>query len=663
MGDSKKRWPVMRVLAAFIGLCVLAWLVLLGGYWQAMAPTPDTVEPERRTPTVRTVSIAEEPEEASPDGPFEVSGRVLDADGGPLANEPILWFAAAEGPESPELGTTGPDGSFRVTVDDVGFLRPTTKVMPERVHVHTHLDDVEFRRLARCPIEVEVLDPNGQPIVDQDVRARVQVEHRDDQPYLKVQTDDRGIATLATMPCGVARVWVRRTGYPQGRRENIDTLVDQHVVIRLVEGVSVSGIVTDPDGQPIDGARVHSGNASDETDATGQYGLIVDPRNLSRVDVSAEGYESTSERLRVAASDASDALVELDFVLYPARMVAVFCAGLPADSCESILPLMCTHPMLPMGSQCSGDPTECRCPEGRAAIRGAGMAVEVEEDDTEVWLDLRNRGGLRGTVLIGGRPVDPSLGQCMVLVNRLPTALEDIPGGMSAGAKGSCLPDGQFQLEGLKAGNYMVMVHTSAGEGNLPMVAVNSGITDVGTIDIGGGGRIEGVVLDGTTGEGLPGQAVVAYAGTDQSLSGLGQTVSGTEGRFVISGLQDGDYQVILATRPLHTHSVTVSDGTADSLELTTGDAGLLAKNGFELETDDEGQLVVGAVDDESGAARGGLEEGDVVVGVTIGGVNVGEMMPSMADEVTDAVLDHWGGPGVGLVVEREGEQVTVPLE
>ena len=94
----------------------------------------------------------------------------------------------------------------------------------------------------------------------------------------------------------------------------------------------------------------------------------------------------------------------------------------------------------------------------------------------------------------------------MVVATRLPAGLEDISGGLSAGAKTSCLPDGNYELLGLKAGEYMVMVHT-AGQTDKPNIQVDHDITEVSTIDIGGGGRIEGVVLDGVTGEGAPGQS------------------------------------------------------------------------------------------------------------------------------------------------------------
>lgn len=663
MADSATRRPVLRFFAVVAGLSVLAWMVFLGGFWQVMSPAPESPDLGSRTLPTRTVAEGPEAMEAAdPDGPFTASGRVTLADGSAVPDHPLMWT----GPDTPdpiEVGRTDSTGRFTVDLPAPGSLAPQLETQPARVYISESRTDLAFVGLATCPLAVTVLDPGGSPVADQSVRSRVRVEGRDDQPYVHATTDASGVALLSDLPCGIVRVWVRRAGYPQGRRENIDNLVDQAITVQLVDGVAVTGWVSDPDGTAIPGARVSAGNASDHTDDDGTYGLLVDPRNLSRVDVSADGYSSTSERLRIAAADAADTELVLNFVLDPSRLVTVHCAGMPDDACTSIMPMFCTRVWLPMGDACRGTPTTCECPDGRAAVRGAGLAVEVEPDDTEVWLDLRGRGGITGRVTIGGQPVDPSLGRCQVIATRLPTALEDIPGGMSAGATASCLPDGHYALHGLKAGNYLVMVETAAGGGNHPSVRVDTELVDAGTLDIGGGGRIEGVVLDGTTGEGVPGQVVVAYAGTDDTLSGLGQTVSRGEGHFEISGLQDGRYDVMLASRPLHTVSVTVSDGAAEPLELETGDAGLLTSNGFELETDDAGQLVVRDVDPEGTAAAAGLLPGDAVVGVTIGGFDPGELLPGMADEITDAVLDHWDSAGVGLVVERDGERVEVPLE
>ena len=78
-----------------------------------------------------------------------------------------------------------------------------------------------------------------------------------------------------------------------------------------------------------------------------------------------------------------------------------------------------------------------------------------------------------------------------------------------------------------------------------------------------------------------PVKVVMAYAGEGDTLTGIGQTVSQTEGRFAITGLDDGQYEVILVTRPFHTVPVEVIDGFADPIELTTGEAGLVKENGF----------------------------------------------------------------------------------
>jgi hypothetical protein len=270
---------------------------------------------------------------------------------------------------------------------------------------------------------------------------------------------------------------------------------------------------------------------------------------------------------------------------------------------------------------------------------------------------------MRGLVLIAGRPVDRALSRCMVRVSRLPTALEDIPGGLSAGARTTCLPDGNFELLGLKAGGYMLKVETSAGDATVPDLQVQDEITDAGTIDIGSGGKIEGVVLDGVTGEGAPGQAVFAYSGSGEEFRGVGEAVSGTEGRFSITGLSEGVYEVLLLSRPFHTTTVDVVEGASDPVELTTGDASLVKDNGFSIETDDEGFLVVSAVDGNGSAAANGLEAGDTVVGVSMGGVNLNEIVPGMSEEITDAVLDHWGGPGVSLLVDRDGTEVVVSMD
>ena len=270
----------------------------------------------------------------------------------------------ALGPRGPaSLGqTAGEDGVF-VELPEPGLVFPEVDATPEQVHITSNQSNVEFVALERCPLEVLVYGADGS-VSRRPARSGIGSGHRARRTARieSQSTNADGIAALSDMPCGVADIWVRRAGVPQGRRDNVDTLVEQRVVIRLVDGVAVQGTVTDAAGTPIEHARVSAGNASDRTNDEGEYGLLVNPRELSRVQASADGFTSVTERLRVDEDGAGDTLIELDFVLESTRVVTVYCAGLPDDSCETVTPLMCTSRLLPAGDQCRGTPTECTCP-------------------------------------------------------------------------------------------------------------------------------------------------------------------------------------------------------------------------------------------------------------------------------------------------------------
>ena len=509
--------PTVRLLLVLLLLATSAMLVGVGGFLQALAPAADQVEPERRRPasratTLRTATRA--PPDTTEDsiGPFQVSGVVLDASGEPAPGIQVAWTApTVDG--YVWLVVTDANGRFNSEVPGGVYLNAGDDTQPARVQITEDRDDLTFVRMEHCPVEVTVLDPAGHPVERQPVRYSASVDGFAHEREWGAKTDAQGTVYFPDMPCGVARIWSVQWHHPPAVRPQVDTLVEQRVVLQQVHGVRIFGQVTDPDGQPIESARVRAGDASQRTNQAGSYELLVDPANLSTVRASAWRYESQTERLRIALSDTAAADLSLNFVLSPARQVRVYCAGLPDDSCATVAPLMCTRPFLPMGSDCSGTPTTCRCPEGWGAIRGGGLAVEVEPHDTEVWLDMRGRGGLSGTVRVNGRPPDDTVHRCDVVATRIPEALEDLPGGMTAGAQVTCLPDGEWALEGLEAGHYLVRVDATPGRGSVPRVTVDDSTTDVGTIDIGGGGRIEGVVLDGATGEGVAGVTVVAFAG------------------------------------------------------------------------------------------------------------------------------------------------------
>lgn len=637
----------LRVLLALGALFVLVSTLAVVALQQALAPAPASPELTTRTPR-RSLSPRQTTPAASA---LDVSGQVLAASGGPAEDVVVTVHTA----DHTVITTTTADGRFQLHLDAPGRISTDPPSVEDGRYVDASTNTLTLHLVPSCPLAVEALGLDGQPLTEHKVKARAHLAQGQDSAELAAFTDSAGVARFEALPCGVARVWTRHPGLPQARREGIDTLVEQRVTLRFTDGVHIHGTVTNPSGAPIEGARVSAGAASDHTDDAGSYGLIVDPAKLSRVQASAPGHVSEAPRLRV---DNTQEDVVLDIVLTPARTVTVHCAGLPDDDCGPVEPLFCTRTWLPLGEACRRtSPRTCVCPEGEAAIRGGGATVAVEPGQDTVWLDLRDRGTLTGHARLDGGPAP-----CTATAIRLPAGLEDIPGGMAAGGLATCDPTGHFAIPGLKPGRYLLTVRAAGLSHDVPQIDIAAGITDIGTVELGGGGRIEGVVLDGVTGDGAPGETVLAVASHNDQLTGLGQAVSTTEGRFVIVGLEDGDYDVRLATRPLSTTPVTVSGGESDPIELTTGSAGLLDTHGFALETDDEGVLVVTDVDPDGSAADAGLEPGDRVVGVTVAGIDVGALFPDLADTVTDGVLDGWGGPGAGLVVERNGETIEVGL-
>jgi hypothetical protein len=127
--------------------------------------------------------------------------------------------------------------------------------------------------------------------------------------------------------------------------------------------------------------------------------------------------------------------------------------------------------------------------------------------------------------------------------------------------------------------------------------------------------------------------------------------MSGPEGAFTLTGLEAGDYEILLATRPLSSVQLTLgADAKVDGVELRTGSASLLSENDVKLATDDEGKLVVSAEN-----ADLGLRPGDEVVSLEIGGVDLRDVLPGYTAEAVDAVLEHYSGPGVQLILD-DGE-------
>jgi len=642
-------------------------LLLLAGcaglYWGIFAPPPQAADLAGRRPPARPVS-----QRVVQAVPIAVAGEVLTESGLPAAGlEMGLVLPGEQGGEDLVTGVTDAEGRFAHRLPHSGsFTVLRIPSEPGVVEIEQTEEDLLFIVPDLCPLRVEVLDQAGAPLSGAWIAARVRGGHQatEEDPggigrrwrtgwVFRGRSDEAGLATIETAPCGEARARVSADGYAPQTSEAHDTRLDPLITVRLAAGVLVDGLVSETDGAPIEGATVHLGAQETPSDAEGYYALWVKPGLMGEVTAMKTGYLVERKPLRLPEDDGAT----IDLVLQRERHVEVYCAGLPDDSCRTVEPgIMCTQPAVMLGPRCRpADPLRCTCPQGAAAIRGGGEVVRVAADDEVAWLDFRGRGGVEGVALLDGQPVP-----ARVEVFRVPDSLlEELPRGLLAAQKDRCESDGSFRVDGLKPGTWRVSLQHSGEDLTLPEVTVRGGMTDVGELELSSGGVIQGWVLDGLTGQGkrsipiwctLDGEGFTVPAGFDNS---------DRDGAFEITGLPDGRYLLYPFPHLWARVEVDVVGGSSQDVEIWLGDDALPADQGFELVTGGAGELVADAVAPDSPAAQAGLEAGDVVQSAKLYGVDLGLLHQSLSH----ALLEHYAGPGVVLVVERDGSQLEVALD
>ena len=568
-------------------------------------------------------------------------------------------------------------------------VRRTTEVAPSRT--------VRAPVAGGCAAWVVVTDPDSLPLEGVDVGVVLGAEERGapraaGQASTLGQTDETGRARLEGLPCGQTVLWA---GWGEGSplhgeaQATLQAGREPTVALSVTPAALVRVRVVDVQGSPVPMAMIAQqggmlgpgGEAVFAQEEPGVFHVPVPVGGPVEVSVHAAemgplGSESYDEDLvldvtleDLAGADEHGVVDEVEVELAIDRVVQVHCLGQPDEACTGVEPIQCTAPLVPVGTACRSQQgvTACICPPGAAAVRGGGATVRVEPGESEAWLDLSFGGGVTGRALVDGKPV-----RCVVSVVRMPTGLEDLPRGGILGRSSSCDEDGRFRVEGVPPGDWYVEVQGAdyEGLGSTPAAQaeparVQDQMVDVGDVDLFGGGSIEGTARDGLTGAPLRyGPVMALRAPRSGGRSTPAFSDADETGHFSFSGLLPGTWEVFVLSSPFRRVTVEVEEGLlTDGVEVTTAEATVLEDNGFALGGSTGGALSVTEVDPEGPAAAAGLQAGDEVVGVTVFGVDSTVLPDALSGRLASGLLGHWSGPGVGLVIDRDGVLMDVELE
>ena len=583
-----------------------------------------------------------------------------------------------------------------LTAFDAAMPKPAPADLKQRTPVTTRpLVDAADDVTGNCTLTVTAKTWQGSAAEDVDVRV-TRKNLLEERLIAQGTTGEDGVLVFANLECAVVQVASSHPSLTAGRPQErvLKPGYPQTVELWLESGLRIEGTVRGPDGRGIDGATVRWSGATKDatvTNASGDYQLIVtwpeDTDQAYQLRAKAFGYEMREPHTVELEDDEhwgdedddemmASTTLTIDLDMVKVRALEVYCAGLEDDLCTGIV-VLCTQPLLPIGNLCTTNPrtgvTECNCfdrkrrpLEGKVAIRGAGVVSLAEPDDTKVWLDFRDSGSIQGFVTLDGQ----TPGMCQLAGARLPSSVIDASTKLASASMGACEADGSFEIKGLAEGDWEIIAATSDPELGqvfrvMPPVEVrNRQTTDMGTIEIMDAGTIEGRVIDGLTGAPEPRKVIIAMR-PDEAGGRSTQFFGGSDedGRFEIQGLSAGSWTLRLAHAPHIETTVAVDEGAiTDGVVLEDSAAPALETNGFTLVTDGS-ELYVDEVQEGSPAEQAGLRPDDRVAGILVAGVDISSYLGDRADMAVQLLLGHYGGPGVTLVVDRDGSQLEVPLD
>ena len=458
--------------------------------------------------------------------PTILEGRTLDI--ATLKVVPRVKLAVRTG-QADHIARSGADGRFRVRglrpgeayvrADEPRYVLWTRPRIPLEKGATKTLD-LPLTRGAS--LAGRVVDEDGRPVPD----AKVLVSSGGDgpgrfvsratagDPGAKIRSRGDGTFSASRLSPGEnQRLTVQHPDYEKGKLGGISLQAGgtrTGAVVTLRRGLVLTGTVKDPEGNPIAGAELTVSQSRVVRSSRGGMMMQVSFGGISDVPPARSGADGRFELKGIPAGDWA------------------FTAKAPGRATEVVDPVKLVRDTLP-------DPVDVVLSPG-AAIAG--------------FILRKTGGGAEGYLVLprpSGKPATGGFG----------------PGMMPTG------PDGAFFLEGLKAGeSYDLQLFGGASMGGAGPVrrGIAAPAADVEWI-VEGAGRIEGVALDGRTGQpvsefevsfqpdrpGFGGGNVMRLGrrAGGRGFSGVGDPVlvEAADGRFALEDVPAGKWQVLVTAK------------------------------------------------------------------------------------------------------------------
>ncbi len=522
------------------------------------------------------------------------SGRLLDAQGNPVAGARVFWTAyrveeeiladETQGIEPKVLGETktGPDGKFRAALADGGVpisLRVQAPGLPEALlpGPFDAADTVDLPDLQAPPsakVTGKVVDEAGKAVPGAMVRLRAGggLVGSDVVFLAEARSGPDGAFSAPNAPEGFRSLEVRAANFVPLSRPLLGASAGEERAV-LKWGAAVRGSVLDVSGNPASGAIVISGEVATRTDTTGRYrltGLPVGTRSVEAiwkedfvarrdgVKVRTDADADVALRLARAAAIGGSVIDEVTRKPVAGVRVAVADPGLRLNRAPARRSVRSdSRGRFKAGGLESGRYTVEAVRDGYVGSTIPNVAASVAAPGAVAV-------ALAPAASISGRVIDekkqPVRG-VQVRIARDPS----LRGLLRRGAAGQPLvgertvltgPEGQFKLQALAAGHGLTVEGTKTGY----TTARRAGIA------IKAGERIQNVELTLKAGLGARGRVVdgksLAVAGAEiraQHRTGRGgggrfavlggrqsqpDAVSAQDGGFTLAGLEEGEYEV-----------------------------------------------------------------------------------------------------------------------